>query len=167
MLGEQVRKSSLTWSHSQLESRERKARYMDIPVVIYKDEDSVYGVNVPDVPGCHSWGDTVDEALKNVKEAIAGHIETLLELGEPVDITQSKIEILQENPEYKGGIWAIVDVDLEKLDSKPERINISLPRFVLSKIDRYADARHETRSGFISRATLQLIAEESKSLAVA
>jgi len=137
---------------------------MDIPVVIFKDEGSVYGVNVPGIRGVHSWGDTIEDALKNVREAITSHIETLLELGEPVEITQNKIESLQENPEYKGGIWALVDVDLDKLDSKPERINISLPRFVLSKIDRYADARHETRSGLLSRAALQLIDSESKHL---
>lgn len=137
---------------------------MDIPVVIFKDEGSVYGVNVPDIKGVHSWGETVGEALKNVREAITSHIETLLELGEPVEITQSNIEVLREYPEYAGGIWALVELDLEKLDSKPERINISLPRFVLNKIDRYAEARHETRSGLLSRAAMQLIDAESKSL---
>ena len=137
---------------------------MDIPVVIFKDEGSVYGVNVPNIKGVHSWGNTVEDALKNVREAITSHIETLLELGEQVDIAQTKIEVLQENPEHKGGIWALVELDLDKLDSKPERINISLPRFILNKIDRYANARHESRSGLISRATLQLIESESKSL---
>lgn len=135
---------------------------MDIPVVIFKDEGSVYGVNVPDIKGVHSWGDSIEDALKNVKEAITGHIETLLELGEPVEISQSTIETLQKNPDYAGGIWALVDLDLDKLDSKPERINISLPRFVLSKIDRYANSRHETRSGLLSRAALHLIDAESK-----
>ncbi|WP_166454887.1 type II toxin-antitoxin system HicB family antitoxin [Duganella aquatilis] len=32
---------------------------MDIPVVIFKDEGSVYGVNVPDIKGVHSWSDTI------------------------------------------------------------------------------------------------------------
>ena len=137
---------------------------MDIPVVIFKDEGSVYGVNVPDIKGVHSWGDTVEEALKNVKEAITSHIETLLELGESVEISQSKIGELQEDPEHAGGIWALVSLDLDKLDSKPERINISLPRFVLGKIDRYAASRHETRSGLLSRAVLQLIDTESKAV---
>jgi predicted RNase H-like HicB family nuclease len=137
---------------------------MDIPVVIFKDEGSVYGVNVPDIKGVHSWGDTVEDALKNVKEAITSHIETLLELGESVEIGQSKIGDLQGNPEHAGGIWALVALDLDQLDSKPERINISLPRFVLGKIDRYAASRHETRSGLLSRAVLQLIDTESKAL---
>lgn len=136
---------------------------MDIPVVIFKDAGSVYGVNVPDIKGVHSWGDTVDDALENVKDAITGHIETLLELGEPIEITKNAIETLQHDPDHAGGIWALVHLDLEKLDSKPERINISLPRFVLRKIDRYASSRQETRSGLLSRAALHLIDAESRS----
>lgn len=139
---------------------------MEIPVAIFKDEGSVYGVNVPDIRGCHSWGDTIDEALKNAREAIYSHVETLVELGAPVEIAQSRIEVLAQQAEYAGAVWALVNVELEKLDSKPERINISIPRFVLSKIDDFAASRHETRSGVISRAALQLIAAETKALAV-
>jgi predicted RNase H-like HicB family nuclease len=139
---------------------------MEIPVAIFKDEGSVYGVNVPDIRGCHSWGDTIDDALKNAKEAIYSHVETLVELGAPVEIAQSRIEVLAQQAEYAGAVWALVNVELEKLDSKPERINISIPRFVLSKIDDFAASRHETRSGVISRAALQLIAAETKALAV-
>ena len=36
---------------------------MFIPVAIHKDEGSVFGVSVPDVPGCFSYGDTVEDAL--------------------------------------------------------------------------------------------------------
>lgn len=50
----------------------RKA--MQFPIAIHKDEGSVYGVTVPDIPGVHSWGDTVDEAIRNTREAIAGQI---------------------------------------------------------------------------------------------
>ena len=133
---------------------------MEIPVAIFKNKGSVYGVNVPDIRGCHSWGDTIDEALKNAKEAIYSHVETLVELGHPVEISRSTIEALVQNAEYAGAVWALVDVELEKLDSKPERINISIPRFVLTQIDNFAESRHETRSGIIARAALQLIASE-------
>ena len=91
---------------------------MHIPVVIFKDAASVYGVNVPDIKGVHSWGDSVEDALNNVLTAITSHIETLLELGKPVEITQSKIVTLQANPEHAGGMWALVQLDLETLDSK-------------------------------------------------
>jgi metal-responsive CopG/Arc/MetJ family transcriptional regulator len=52
----------------------------------------------------------------------------------------------------------LVEVDISKLDSKPERVNISLPRFILSRIDEYVAAKHETRSGFLARAAINEMA---------
>lgn len=86
------------------------------------------------------------------------HISAIIEDGEEVTVNSSKIEDLIANPDYEGAIWAFVEVDLSKLDSRPERINISLPRFVLHKIDSYVEARHETRSGFLARVALEAIA---------
>lgn len=63
---------------------------MDIPVVIFKDKNSVYGVKVPNIKGVHSWGDMREDALKNVREATTNHIETLLELGEPVEMLKAR-----------------------------------------------------------------------------
>lgn len=54
---------------------------MEFPIAVHKDDGSVYGVTVPDIPGVHSWGETIDDAIKNTREAIVGHVETLIELG--------------------------------------------------------------------------------------
>jgi predicted RNase H-like HicB family nuclease len=43
---------------------------MNFSVVVHKEPDSVYGVTVPDLPGCFSAGDTLDEALENTKEVM-------------------------------------------------------------------------------------------------
>jgi predicted RNase H-like HicB family nuclease len=133
---------------------------MELPLAIHKDKDSVYGVTIPDVPGCFSWGDTIDEAIRNAREAVYSHFEVLAEEGGSLEVKASAIEDLSKEADYAGAVWALVDIDISKLDSKPERINISIPRFVLKKIDEFAEARHETRSGFISRAALAVIADE-------
>lgn len=52
---------------------------MQLPIAIHKDDGSVYGVTVPDIPGCFSYGETVEEAIKNARDAIYGHPETLLD----------------------------------------------------------------------------------------
>lgn len=54
---------------------------MKYPVVLHKDADSEYGVTVPDVPGCFSSGETMAEALDNVREALALHFEGLVADG--------------------------------------------------------------------------------------
>ena len=46
-------------------------------VVIAEDEDGGYVAEVPSLPGCHTQGDTQEEVLKNIKEAISLYIEPL------------------------------------------------------------------------------------------
>ncbi len=41
-----------------------------VPVVIEQDEDGVFIVSVPTLPGCHSYGHTIDEAIENISEAV-------------------------------------------------------------------------------------------------
>ena len=135
---------------------------MEIAVVIHKDENSAYGVTVPDIPGCFSWGDTVEDAIRNTREAVEAHMLTMLEEGMAFDIEPSKIENLQANADYANGIWALVEIDFAQIDPKPERINVSIPRFALSRIDKFAESRHESRSGFLTRAALNVIAAESR-----
>ncbi len=53
-------------------------------VILYPGEDGYVVAEVPSLPGCISQGKTRDEALTNVREAIALHTEILQERGEPV-----------------------------------------------------------------------------------
>ncbi len=64
-------------------------------VVIEKDESGAYIAVVPAIRGCHSWGETEEEALENVREAIQLHIEARQELGEPVprEVATHKVRI--------------------------------------------------------------------------
>jgi len=136
---------------------------MKFPVAIHKDEGSDYGVSVPDFSGCHSSGDTIERALTNSIVAIELWVESTVESGGTVTFKASTIEALRATPEYEGAIWALVDIDPAKFDSKPERVNISLPRFVLSQIDEHAEKHRETRSGFLVRAALDAINAEAGS----
>ena len=50
---------------------------MNFKVVLHEAEEDGYIVSCPALPGCHSQGDSMDEALENIKEAIAGCLESL------------------------------------------------------------------------------------------
>jgi predicted RNase H-like HicB family nuclease len=56
---------------------------MDFKVVLEPDPDGGYVVICPTLPGCYSQGDSVDEALANIREAIELCIEDMRERGEP------------------------------------------------------------------------------------
>ena len=59
---------------------------MRYTVVLEKEADGGYVVNVPALPGCVSQGDTRDEALSNIREAIEVYIEDCREAGDPVPV---------------------------------------------------------------------------------
>lgn len=127
---------------------------MRYPIAIEQGEDDqAFGVVVPDLPGCFSAGDTLDEAVDNAKEAIEFWLETVIDDGGAVPSPRSIAEH-QANPEFAGWIWAVVPVDLAELSDKVARVNITLPARVLRRIDAAAKASGETRSGFIARRSL-------------
>jgi len=55
----------------------KKERVYEFDVVILEDESGGYVALVPALPGCHTQGDTIDEVMRNVKEAIELYLETL------------------------------------------------------------------------------------------
>lgn len=129
---------------------------MKFTVVLHSDDGTRYGVTVPDLPGCFSAGDTLDEALESVREAIDLHVETLIEDGADIP-ARAPLAAHQANPDYAGGVWAVVDVPVEQYFGPAEKINITLPRLLLARIDAYAKARGETRSGFLAQAAREAI----------
>jgi predicted RNase H-like HicB family nuclease len=124
---------------------------MRFPVVLHSDDGVRFGVTVPDLPGCFSAGDTFDEALDSVLEAIDLHLEGLIEEGGDVPVTRTIAEH-RANPDFADGVWAAVEVDVTRFEGRAEKINITLPRRLLAKIDSYAKARGATRSGFLAEA---------------
>ena len=60
---------------------------MKFTITIYTDEDDVYIVECPSIPGCVSQGKTEEEAEKNVLEAIKECLEVRAELGMPLTVT--------------------------------------------------------------------------------
>jgi predicted RNase H-like HicB family nuclease len=62
-------------------------------VILYPGDDGYLVAEVPSLPGCISQGGTRAEALANIQEAIALHVEVLKERGEP--IPDDKVELVE------------------------------------------------------------------------
>ena len=114
-------------------------------------DTSAWGVAVPDLPGCFSAGDTLDEAMANARQAIDQHVEIMIEDGVPIPIART-LAVIQADPAYNGWVWAVVDVPVEKYLGPAEKINITVPRMVLARIDEYAKSQGMSRSGFLVEA---------------
>jgi predicted RNase H-like HicB family nuclease len=118
-----------------------------------KDNDSDYGVEFPDLPGCFSAGSTMEEAQAMAAEALAGHVAVLQEEKMPVP-APSTMDQLATDPNRGDAVLFLVDLDPELL--KTERVNVMLPRNLLGRIDAVAGSGN--RSRFLAEAAEQRLA---------
>ena len=126
------------------------------PIAIeHGDEQHAYGVVVPDIQGCFSAGDTFEEALLNAKEAIMGHLEILAEGGTLPPVPSDAGKYIDE-PDYKGWLWALVEIDTEPYMGKSEKINVTLPKLLLLQIQEEIKENqdYKNRSNFLQLAAL-------------
>jgi predicted RNase H-like HicB family nuclease len=128
---------------------------MRFPIAIEAGTDTTaFGVVVPDLAGCFSAGDTLDEAISGAEEAVAAWIDAALDAGQAIP-QPSPLDALRDKADYAGWAFGVVTVDPALLDDTTERVNITLPRRVLKRLDALARAAGESRSGFIAQLTLE------------
>ena len=117
-------------------------------------ESTAFGVIVPDLPGCFSAGDTLDEAMAGAEEAAAAWIDATLDAGGAIPAASS-LDVVQLSPDYSGWAFGVITLDPALFDDTTERVNLTLPRRVLSRLDALAKAAGESRSGFVAQLTLE------------
>jgi predicted RNase H-like HicB family nuclease len=66
---------------------------MKFVATLERDEDGVWIAECPSIPGCVSQGNTRDEALANIREAIAACLEVRAERGLPLTIETEQVEV--------------------------------------------------------------------------
>ena len=124
---------------------------MRFALALHTDDDVAYGVTVPDLPGCFSAGETLDQAIENAHEAIDAHVELLMDDGAPLPVVRPLAD-LQTDPDLAGAVWVVIDVPVERYFGPAEKINITVPKRLLQRIDAHAKARHLSRSAFLVQA---------------
>jgi predicted RNase H-like HicB family nuclease len=133
---------------------------MHYVAVIEKDPDSAFGVWFPDVEGCFSAGDTLDEAVANAAAALRQHTEATESAGRHVPPPRSIEEVLRDEDvaaSVEGGA-VLFAVPLLADAGRTVRINISLDKALVDQIDTAASARGLTRSAFLAQAAREKIA---------
>lgn len=122
------------------------------PVYVHVgDGKHAHGVTFPDFEGCFAAADEWADLPSAIQDAVQAHF-----YGEPDAVpAPTPLEVLAKSPEYVGGVWLLAQVDLSQIDTRPVRLNVSLPANLVQKIDQWATDHHQTRSGFLAKAALQ------------
>jgi predicted RNase H-like HicB family nuclease len=132
---------------------------MHYVAVIEKEPDSAFGVWFPDVEGCFSAGETVEEAVANAAAALRQHVEAIESAGRRVPPARSTDEVLlEEDVAASLEVGAVLfAVPLLADAGRTVRINISLDKALVDRIDAAATARGLTRSAFLAQAAREKI----------
>lgn len=121
------------------------------PAIFHEDTDGLWA-EFPNLPGCFTDGESMEELLKNASEAMAGYILTLLEDGKHLPKADSPLTIRAQKDSFVTLVSA--DVDLTK-DTKSVKKTLSIPRWM----DEQAKAKHINFSGTLQKALLQELQE--------
>jgi predicted RNase H-like HicB family nuclease len=127
--------------------------------LIHKDPGSDYGVSFPDFPGLVTAGKDLDDARVMAEEALAFHVEGLVEDDEAIP-EASSLEAIMADPENRDGVAILVALNTDA--QKTVRVNITLPADVLAQIDKFAESHGYTRSGFLAQAAKRAIEDEER-----
>ncbi|TPK82995.1 type II toxin-antitoxin system HicB family antitoxin [Mesorhizobium sp. B2-4-17] len=126
--------------------------------LIHRDVGSDFGVSFPDFPGVITAGRNLDEARLMAEEALALHIEGLIEDGDAIP-EPSSLEAVMADAVNRDGVAILVAAKTEA--RKTVRINVTLPDDVLQRIDAFAEAHGYTRSGFLAKAAEKVMELEA------
>jgi predicted RNase H-like HicB family nuclease len=118
------------------------------PAYVHFEEGKAFGVTFPDFPGCFAAADDFQGLPVAMQEAVEVYFH-----GEDMDIpAPTSIKDWVDDPSYSGGTWAIVELDMSRVSTAAQRVNITLPENLLYEIDTYVDQNKLTRSGFLADA---------------
>jgi predicted RNase H-like HicB family nuclease len=113
--------------------------------LVRKDADTSFGVEFPDFPGCISAGDTLDEAAQGAAEALAFHVEGMLQDGDPIPEPSSFEDI-----DVDGAVPMLVP--LADGRGRVVRLNITMDENLLEEVDSAARRFGQSRSAFLANA---------------
>ncbi|MDR1158862.1 MAG: type II toxin-antitoxin system HicB family antitoxin [Oscillospiraceae bacterium] len=127
------------------------------PAIFYKDEESgAYAVEVPDLPGCATGGDTLADAILMGTDAASGWVLTELEEGRSVP-PSSTVNAIQPDT---GGFVSLLVLDMdaytEKFGDKAVRKNLTIPAW----LNTFAESQHINFSQVLQESLIEMYQQQ-------
>jgi predicted RNase H-like HicB family nuclease len=126
-------------------------------VGILDGADDVWGVRVPDLPGCHGGGASPEEAIADTTSAVREWAEARMAKHLPLPDARTVADLLQLGGIDSAGGESAVMIPVLIDSGRPVRANLSLDAGLLAAIDAEASRRGLTRSAFIASAAREKI----------
>lgn len=122
--------------------------------------ENKYSVIFPDLPGCSTWGETMEQAFAMAIDALAGHLEAMADDGDPIpkassyaaawEALKAEYASLGLGPLPEGSVLQLIPAP--SLDMRNEQKAISARKYKWDMVDRKAEALDMKRSAFLIMA---------------
>ena len=129
---------------------------MQYPICIeWGDENTATGIQIPDIPGAVTAGDSFEEAYTSAVEVAHIMLEEIASSGRAIPLPSSAAAH-RDNPDFADMGWGMLEIDITPYLGKTEKVNVTLPGFVIQKIDQYVrDHNVKSRSSFLADAAME------------
>ncbi len=122
--------------------------------IVHQEEGSAFGIQFPDVPGCFSAADDIDDLTANAQEALALYFEDEdMIVPRPLSELQKDSSVIEELTQG-GSLMVIPVVDLS---GRTVKANLTMDAGLLKAIDDTAKRRGMTRSAFVAAAARKAV----------
>ena len=122
------------------------------PAVFEETSDGGYSVYFPDVAGCISAGENLEEAISMAKEALSLHLSEMINDNEDAPA----VNLAYAKEEAEGCLLMMIEPNPAIISRRTKehavRVNITIPQMLLERADRYAKAANINRSRLIAEA---------------
>lgn len=127
------------------------------PIIIIPDNTGAYAVEVPDLPGCVTGGNSLAEALSMAEDAASGWVLTELEEGNPAPKASDMRSIKSDEPDAMVSLIMLdMDAYAAKYGKKAVRKNVTIPAW----LDTWGEQNKVNYSGVL-RDALETLREQT------
>lgn len=123
------------------------------PAVIETGPEPGYSVFFPDFDGCVSADDTIEKTIKGAREALAGHIQLMIEDEEDIP-APTNLDDLKLDKDIQVEVIVLIEANIP---GQKQRYNVTLDSALVEEIDR----RSNNRSGFLEQAAREKLAHDN------
>jgi predicted RNase H-like HicB family nuclease len=129
---------------------------MKYPICIERGDDhTAFGIQIPDIPGAITAGDTFEQAHSAAVEIAHIMLQEIAAAGGEIPKPKAWSEHAK-NPDFDGMGWGMLEIDITPYLGKTEKVNVTLPGYVIQRIDQYVrDHNIKSRSTFLADAALE------------
>ena len=118
------------------------------PAIVHKEDDGLW-LEFPDLPGCFTQGDSLEELMENAEEALGAYLAVKMEYREEVPKASDISDIVTEGNDMKT--YVKVDVNKYHKDTKAVKKMLSIPAWLAKE----AESRNYSLSKILQEALME------------